>query len=115
MARSDSELLKGVLEGVVLALIARQPAHGYEITASLREHGFSELAEGTIYALLLRLEQRGFVAVEKVRSEKGPPRKVYSLSPAGETRLQEFWQSWDVLVGHLQRLHPTDHDEEKHR
>jgi PadR family transcriptional regulator, regulatory protein PadR len=45
--------------------------------------GFSDIAEGTVYALLVRIEQRGFVEVEKIPSEQGPPRKVYSLNAQG--------------------------------
>ena len=78
-----TEMLKGTLEGIVLAILAARPAYGYEITARLREQGFSDLVEGTVYALLVRIEQRGFVDVEKVPSEKGPPRKVYSLNAQG--------------------------------
>ena len=61
-----------------------RPAYGYEITARLREQGFSDIAEGTVYALLVRVEQRGLVDVEKIPSEKGPPRKVYSLNAQGQ-------------------------------
>lgn len=77
MSNQMTEMLKGTLEGNVLAILARRSAYGYEITAWLRDRGFSEIAEGTIYALLVRIEQRGFVDVVKVPSEKGPPRKVY--------------------------------------
>ena len=83
MGRLMSELLKGTLEGIVLLTLRLRPAYGYEITAHLRELGFVDLAEGTIYALLVRVEQHGLVDVEKVPSEKGPPRKVYSLNPRG--------------------------------
>ena len=78
-------MLKGTLEGIVLAVLSGRPAYGYEITAWLREKGFSDIAEGTVYALLIRIEKRGLVDVEKVPSEKGPPRKVYSLNADGET------------------------------
>src|SRR6266542_2776433 len=78
-----TEMLKGTLEGIVLAILSVQPAYGYEITARLREQGFSDIAEGTVYALLVRIEQRGLVDVEKIPSEKGPPRKVYSLNAQG--------------------------------
>ena len=84
MGNQMTEMLKGTLEGIVLAILAARPAYGYEITARLREQGFSDLVEGTVYALLVRIEQRGFVDVEKVPSEKGPPRKVYSLNAKGE-------------------------------
>ena len=61
MARLVTEMLKGTLEGIVLAILSGRPAYGYEITAWLREQGFSDIAEGTIYALLIRVEQRGLV------------------------------------------------------
>ena len=53
-------MLKGTLEGIVLAILSGRPAYGYEITAWLREQGFSDIAEGQpVYALLIRIEQRG--------------------------------------------------------
>lgn len=99
-----TEMLKGTLEGIVLAVLARRPAYGYEITAWLREQGFSEIAEGTVYALLVRVEQRGLVDVDKVPSEKGPPRKVYSLNPSGRDYLDEFWRTWSFLTERIEQL-----------
>ena len=99
-----TEMLKGTLEGIVLAILAVQPAYGYEITARLREQGFSDIVEGTVYALLVRIEQRGLVDVEKVPSEKGPPRKVYSLNALGGDYLKEFWRSWSFLENRIERL-----------
>ena len=95
MGKQMTEMLKGTLEGIVLALLAAQPAYGYEITARLRDQGFTDIAEGTVYALLVRIEQRGLVDVEKVPSEKGPPRKVYSLNERGHQDLDEFWTTWN--------------------
>ncbi len=100
-----TEMLKGTLEGVVLATLGVRPAYGYEITAWLREQGFSDIAEGTIYALLIRIEQHGLVDVEKVPSEKGPPRKVYSLNAQGQAYLDEFWRTWSFLAERLEQLH----------
>ncbi|ALX66105.1 PadR family transcriptional regulator [Microbacterium sp. XT11] len=110
MGKQMTEMLKGTLEGIVLALLAEQPAYGYEITARLRDHGFTDIAEGTIYALLVRIEQKSLVDVEKVPSEKGPPRKVYSLNAQGAAELEEFWKTWDFLVQHIEKLntHKTD-------
>ena len=94
MGKQMTEMLKGTLEGIVLAILAVRPAYGYEITSRLRQMGFAEIAEGTVYALLVRIEQRGLVDVEKVPSEKGPPRKVYSLNTLGHDYLEEFWRTW---------------------
>jgi PadR family transcriptional regulator PadR len=99
-----TEMLKGTLEGIVLAILAGRSAYGYEITAQLREMGFSDTAEGTVYALLIRIEQRGFVDVQKVPSEKGPPRKVYSLNAQGREYLEEFWGTWSFLAERLKQL-----------
>ena len=104
MGRQTTEMLKGTLEGMVLAILAMRPAYGYEITARLREHGFTDIVEGTIYAVLIRIEQRGLVDVAKVPSEKGPPRKVYSLNRAGSEYLDEFWATWSFLAERIQEL-----------
>jgi len=105
LGKQMTEMLKGTLEGIVLAIVSARPAYGYEITASLREQGFADIAEGTVYALLVRVEQRGLVDVEKVPSEKGPPRKVYSLNDAGREQLEEFWRTWSFLAERIDRLH----------
>lgn len=104
MGKQATELLKGTLEGIVLAILSDRSAYGYEITAWLREQGFSDIAEGTVYALLIRIEQRGLVDVEKVPSEKGPPRKVYTLNAAGRDYLDEFWRTWSFLTDRLDQL-----------
>ncbi len=105
MGKQATEMLKGILEGIVLAILSVRPAYGYEITAWLRDQGFSDIAEGTVYALLVRVEQRGLVDVEKVPSEKGPPRKVYSLNVKGQDYLAEFWRTWSFLAERLEQLH----------
>jgi PadR family transcriptional regulator PadR len=107
-----TEMLKGTLEGIVLAVLASSPAYGYDVTARLREQGFSDLVEGTVYALLIRIEQRGFVDVQKVPSEKGPPRKVYSLNALGREQLDEFWRTWSFLSERIEQLHNEPHERE---
>ena len=107
MGKQTTEMLKGVLEGIVLGILARRPAYGYEITAWLRERGFADLAEGTIYAVLVRIEQRGLVDVAKVPSEKGPPRKVFTLNARGQEQLDDFWQAWTFLSERLDHLKHT--------
>ena len=104
MGKQLTEMLKGTLEGLVLAIIALRPAYGYEITARLREQGFTDIVEGTVYAVLIRIEQRGLVDVAKVPSEKGPPRKVYSLNTRGRDDLEEFWRTWSFLTERIEQL-----------
>ncbi|ACL40974.1 transcriptional regulator, PadR-like family [Pseudarthrobacter chlorophenolicus A6] len=105
MGKQMTEMLKGTLEGIVLAILATRPAYGYEITTRLRDQGLADIAEGTVYALLVRIEQRGLVDVEKVPSEKGPPRKVYSLNATGRQELAEFWRTWSFLAERIEQLH----------
>lgn len=111
MGKQMTEMLKGTLEGIVLALLAEQPAYGYEITARLRDRGFVDIAEGTIYALLVRLEQKKLVDVQKVPSEKGPPRKVFTLNAQGAQELDEFWTTWTFLAQHIETLNKTGNKE----
>ena len=104
VGKQMTEMLKGTLEGIVLAILSGRPAYGYEITARLRDQGFSDVAEGTVYALLIRIEQKGLVDVEKIPSELGPPRKVYSLNARGREYLEEFWKMWSFLAERLEQL-----------
>ena len=104
MGKQATEMLKGILEGIVLAILSGRSAYGYEITAWLRGQGFSDIAEGTVYALLIRIEQKRLVDVEKIPSVKGPPRKVYSLNAQGQGYLEEFWRNWSFLAERLEQL-----------
>ncbi len=104
MGKQMTEMLKGTLEGIVLAILCARPAYGYEITAQLRDRGFSDIVEGTVYALLVRLEHKGLVDVQKSPSEMGPPRKVYSLNDRGREYLEEFWKTWGFLAEQLEQL-----------
>lgn len=105
MGKQMTEMLKGTLEGIILAILSTRSAYGYEITAWLRGQGFVDIAEGTVYAVLVRIEQKGLVDVQKVASEKGPPRKVYSLNARGRAELEEFWRTWSFLAERLDQLH----------
>jgi PadR family transcriptional regulator, regulatory protein PadR len=105
VGKQMTEMLKGTLEGMVLAILSLQSAYGYEITARLREMGFADVVEGTVYAVLVRIERKGLVDVEKIPSELGPPRKVYSLNARGREYLEEFWKMWGFLAERLGQLH----------
>ncbi|MFV0557291.1 MAG: PadR family transcriptional regulator [Enterococcus sp.] len=103
-----TELLKGVLEGVVLQTIQNAgETYGYEITQRLVDLGFQELVEGTVYTVLLRLEKKDLVIVEKRKSELGPARKFYRLNQNGERYLVDFWEKWGFLVNQLRKINPS--------
>lgn len=100
-----TELLKGVLEGVVLQVIQNSgETYGYEITNTLVDLGFQDIVEGTVYTVLLRLEKKKLVTVEKRKSELGPARKFYRLNADGETYLQDFWKKWVFLSDQLAKI-----------
>lgn len=85
-----TEMLKGVLEGCVLEIISRGETYGYEITQQLRELGFSDVVEGTVYTITMRLEKNNLVEMEKKPSTMGPPRKFYKLNKEGQEQLKIF-------------------------
>lgn len=92
-----SQMLKGTLEGCILAIISRNETYGYEIAQTLGSFGFGKIAEGTIYPLLLRLERSGAVDTYYRASELGPKRKYYRLTQAGNEELEGFVKSYREL------------------
>ncbi|RKD75953.1 PadR family transcriptional regulator [Sinobaca qinghaiensis] len=92
-----TEMFKGVLEGIVLQKIQGGETYGYEITRYLNELGFEDIVEGTVYTILVRLEKKELVEIEKKKSELGPARKFYKLNEQGVEKLNEFWQRWAFL------------------
>lgn len=99
-----TEMLKGVLEGVVLEIINRHETYGYEITKTLQDAGFEDIVEGTVYTILIRLEKKNLVNVEKKKSDVGPMRKFYTLNAAGEGELRDFWERWGFITAQLNKL-----------
>lgn len=99
-----TEMLKGILEGCVLEIIHRRDTYGYEITRQLNALGFTDVVEGTVYTILVRLEKNNLVDIQKKRSELGPPRKFYSLNDAGRKELQQFWEKWEFLSSKMNEL-----------
>jgi DNA-binding PadR family transcriptional regulator len=99
-----TEMLKGVLEGCVLDIISRDETYGYDITRRLNTLGFTEVVEGTVYTILVRLEKNKLVEIKKRPSDVGPPRKFFVLNDAGRKELQLFWEKWEFLSSRLNKL-----------
>lgn len=99
-----TEMLKGVLEGCVLEIISRKETYGYEITRKLNALGFSDVVDGTVYTILVRLEKNRLVNIEKKPSDIGPPRKFFTLNDAGRKELQSFWARWDFVASKMKEL-----------
>lgn len=97
-------MLKGVLEGCVLEIISRGETYGYEITQQLRKLGFTDVVEGTVYTITMRLEKHNLVNIEKKPSTLGPPRKFYTLNNAGKEQLDRFWKKWNFVSNKINEL-----------
>ena len=99
-----TEMLKGVLEGCVLEIISHEEIYGYEITKRLNALGFSEVVDGTVYTILVRLEKKKLVETMKKPSEMGPPRKFFTLNDAGREELKKFWERWEFVSSKISEL-----------
>jgi PadR family transcriptional regulator PadR len=89
-----TQLLRGVLDLCLLAVIEDEPAYGYEMTKRLRARGLSIVGEGSIYPLLGRLERDGLVETYRAASNGGPPRKYYRASAEGQRALAAGVSDW---------------------
>jgi PadR family transcriptional regulator PadR len=103
----QTQLLRGALDMCLLALLAREPAHGYELVRRVEASGLDAVGYGTIYPLLTRMRRLGLVADEMQASPNGPPRKVYALTDAGRSRLEAWHQQWTHFVGVVTAILPA--------
>jgi PadR family transcriptional regulator PadR len=94
MVARESQLLRGVLDLCLLAVMEEGPAYGYEMTKRLRARGLSIVAEGSVYPALGRLEREGLVETYRAASNGGPPRKYYRPSAAGRRALEAGIADW---------------------
>ncbi|MDJ0961190.1 MAG: PadR family transcriptional regulator [Acidimicrobiia bacterium] len=93
----SSQLLKGVLDMCLLALIAEEPSYGYEMVDKLGHRGLELVSEGSIYPLLSRLQKKHLIEGYFVESSGGPPRKYYRIAPAGREQLAAWEEEWERL------------------
>jgi PadR family transcriptional regulator, regulatory protein PadR len=94
----DPQLLKGVLSLVLLHLLAERESYGYEVVQRLHDLGLEEIAPGTVYPALARLERERRLTARLVASEEGPARKYYRPTPAGYEALATGTVQWSALV-----------------
>lgn len=107
-----SQMLKGVLQGSVLAILSQRETYGYEIVQALEKYGFGAISEGTVYPLLLRLEKGGLIRARFRASDLGPRRKYYTLTPAGQEELARFRTSFRAMAAAVARLPGFDQEKE---
>ena len=100
-----SQIKRGTLEFCVLLLISRQERYGYELITQLEKHPTLTVKESTIYPLLRRLLKDGLLTSTWRDSVEGlPPRKYYSITPAGQDYLSAMEAEWQNLLSAIKEI-----------
>jgi PadR family transcriptional regulator PadR len=100
----QTQLLKGVLELAVLAVIAQGETYGYEILSTLEQAGFDGVGDASVYGTLRRLEQAGHLTSRLEASDSGPARKYYAVTPVGREQLRVGTETWAGITRALDEL-----------
>ena len=93
-----TQMLKGLLDPCLLAVIGTREAYGYEIASRLDSAGLGDVAEGSVYPALSRLERTRLIVSERRPSESGPARKYYQLTSDGRAYLETWRAAWAALA-----------------
>lgn len=96
--------MRGTLEGCIVKIISEKETYGYEIVSKLKEYGFYDVKEGTIYPLLVRLEKREIISSVYKESPLGPKRKYYFITKAGEEYIEEFISAWNDVKNSVDQV-----------
>ena len=105
MQRVDTtQLLKGVLDLAVLAVLRQADGYGYDIMRRLRSAGLDEIGDASVYGTLRRLFQAGYLTTYVVPSEEGPHRKYYALNTAGRDQLTRSGKIWRGFASTMDAL-----------
>jgi PadR family transcriptional regulator, regulatory protein PadR len=107
----DRELKKGSAELIVLAILEARPRHGYEISKLIetRSHGRLKFHVASLYPLLYRLEERGWLQGRWVERAGERRRRFYSLTPAGRRVLANQRETWQTFVRAMALITKADH------
>jgi PadR family transcriptional regulator, regulatory protein PadR len=107
LAADKSEILQGTLDLMVLkTLAAMGPLHGYGIARRIEQLSQTalEINQGTIYASLVRLGQKGWIASEWGTSDNNRKAKFYSITRAGRKQMQAEAENWERISGVVGRV-----------
>ncbi len=89
-----TQLVKGVLDLAVLAVVARDDGYGYDVVRRLRGAGLEEVGDASVYGTLRRLYAAGALTSYVVPSDEGPHRKYYGINAQGRTMLETQGKTW---------------------
>ena len=105
-----TQLLKGVLDLAVLAVLDGEDGYGYDDVRRLRAGGLDDVGDASVYGTLRRLYAAGHLTSYVVPSVEGPHRKYYGLNPSGRAQLESSTKTWsgfaDTMAALLAR--PTE-------
>jgi PadR family transcriptional regulator, regulatory protein PadR len=104
----SSQLLKGVLDTAVLAVLENEDGYGYDIVRRLREAGFTDIGDATVYGTLRRLYAAGLLKTYVVPSDDGPHRKYYAVNKHGLEALQQQRGTWADFATNMSRILGTE-------
>ena len=93
---------KGVLEMCVLLMLDKSDYYGYELVSTISDS--ISISEGTIYPLLKRLKDDGYVTTYIEESNLGPARKYYKITALGKTTKQQMLQEWTKITNWVGKL-----------
>ena len=97
-----TQLKKGTLELCVLSLLSKADMYGFELVGAISAQ--IQISEGTIYPLLKRIKDDGYVTTYLRESQEGPPRKYYSITQSGRNSLQTMEAEWRSLSAGVNKL-----------
>lgn len=92
------EFVRGALRYAVLATLASEEVHGYELLTRLKEHGLGHIKGSAMYPLLRRLEDDRLIAHHWDTSSTGPARKVFHLTLEGQQELAQAESAWREIT-----------------
>ena len=98
----NPQFKKGVLEMIVLVAVSRKDMYGYELVAEVSR--VIDVNEGTIYPLLKRLRDEGYLQTYLVESPGGPPRKYYKLTVQGRHYAAQQIEEWYVFTQRVDNI-----------
>lgn len=93
-----TQLLKGVLDLAVLAVVAGEDGYGYEVVRRLRAAGLTEVGDASVYGTLRRLYSAGALSSYVVPSDEGPHRKYYGINSTGRAMLEKQTADWGAFA-----------------
>lgn len=99
-----SQLLKGVLDACIMAVVEEEAVYGYELSQKLQKIGLPDISDGTIYPVLLRLQKNSFIRGEMRPSASGPNRKYYFLTDSGREELRKISGEWEEIAAPVSKL-----------